>query len=332
MMLKEIDFEEWDELINCHPMATLFHTKEWLKILKEGFPWTKVKLYALINRHGKPLGVVPVELTRKLLFLLAGSPLPGLFTPYQGPLSLNSSDIDIGNLPTLIAQTLKPHFLAIAIPPDRTVCPAISVPPGWTNQRTILVDLKEGVDQLWRNLKSETRNEVRQAQRRGVEIYEPTSLDQWLRDYWEMHKTVYSQQNMKPPGSLEFYKALWDHLYSKGQLKVVLAKYQGKTIAGGIFPIYRDTIYFLDGASFREYGPLRGNNLIQWHILCWASTAGLRIYDMVGANIPSIARFKRGFGGTETGYPYFRTTYRLWGKIGFWMYERFRPFLKRLGA
>ena len=331
-MLKEIELEEWIRLVNGHPMATLFHTKEWLEILKEGFPWIKVKLYALIDKHGKPLGVVPVEFTRKLTFLLAGSPLPGLFTPYQGPLFLNSSDINTDELPARIARMLKPHFLTIAIPPDRTVCSAGLVPPGWSIQKTILVNLEKGVDQLWKSLKGETRNQVRQAQRRGVEIYEPNSLEQWLRDYWEMHKVVYSRQKMKPPGSPEFYEALWKHLYSNDQLKVVLAKHQGKTIAGGIFPIYRDTIYFLDGASLREYGPLRGNNLIQWHILCWASTVGLRIYDMVGANIPSIAHFKRGFGGTETGYLYFRATYGLWGTIGFWIYERFRPLLKRLGV
>ena len=91
-MLKEIGIEEGVGLISNHPLATLFHTREWLEILKEGFPWTKVKLYALIDKHGKPLGLVPVEFARKLTFLLAGSPLPGLFTPYQGPLLLNSSD------------------------------------------------------------------------------------------------------------------------------------------------------------------------------------------------------------------------------------------------
>jgi len=331
-MLKEIDIEEWGGLVNGHPMATLFHTKEWLEILKEGFPWIKVKLYALIDRHGKPLGAVPVEFTRRVMFLLVGSPLPRLFTPYQGPLFLNSSDVSISELPKLIARVLKPHFFTIAIPPAEAVRSMASVPPGWTIRKTILVDLEKGVDQLWKNLKGETRNQVRQAQRRGVEIYEPNSIDQWLEDYWEMHKAVYSRQNMKPLGSPKFYEALWKHLYSKDQLKVVLAKYQDKIIAGGIFTIYRDTIYFLDGASLREYAALRGNNLIQWHILCWASTADLRIYDMVGANIPSIAHFKRGFGGSESSFLYFRTTYRLWGKIGFKIYEKFRPLLKRLGA
>lgn len=332
MRLKEIDIEEWIGLVSGHPRATLFHTQEWLEILKEGFPWINLKLYALIDDRGKPSGVVPVEFARKLMFLLAGSPLPGLFTPYQGPLFLNSPGVSVSELSKLIARTLKPRFFAVALPPGGTVRLMASTPPSWTIQKTILVDLERGAEQLWKSLKGETRNQIRQAQRRGGEIYEASSVDEWLGDYWEMHKAVYSQQNMRQPGCPEFYEALWKHLYSKGRLKVVLAKHQGKTIAGGIFVIYRDTIYFLDGASFYEYRTLRGNNLIQWHILCWASSAGLRIYDMVGANIPSIAHFKRGFGGTEAGYPYFRTTYGLWGKVGFRMYERFRPLLKRLGV
>lgn len=89
-------------------------------------------------------------------------------------------------------------------------------------------------------------------------------------------------------------------------------------------------MYFLDGASLREYQKLRANNLIQWHIISWAASNGLRTYDMVGANIPSIARFKRGFGGIEVQYPYFQMARGFLGKIGYRLYQRYRPVLKRL--
>ena len=136
---------------------------------------------------------------------------------------------------------------------------------------------------------------------------------------------------MRPPAKPAFYQALWGQLYEKGELKVILARQGGKTVAGGIFPIYKDTIYFLDGASLREYQQLRANNLIQWHIISWAASEGLHIYDMVGANIPSIAHFKHGFGGNEAEYPYFQITRGLLGKIGYRVYRRYRPLWKRLG-
>jgi len=114
--------------------------------------------------------------------------------------------------------------------------------------------------------------------------------------------------------------------------QISLAKCEGKAVAGGIFPIYADTTYFLDGASLREYQSLRANNLIQWHLISWASVSGLRTYDMVGANIPSIAHFKHGFGGAEAEYSYFQMSRGLLGKTGYLLYQRYRPLLKKLGV
>ncbi|MDI6880394.1 MAG: GNAT family N-acetyltransferase [Desulfitobacteriaceae bacterium] len=332
MKIEEITTAEWIGFVSDHPHATLFHTKEWLKLLEEGFPRISIRLYSLTDEQGQLIGVVPVEFMRRWFLRLAGSPLPGLFTPYQGPLFSKDCSTSGSVVPEFLSGKLSSHFLAIALPPGSPLTVSCLSSANWKVFRTLLLNLEVGIDQLWKNLKVETRNQIRQAERRRVEIYEARSLDEWLEDYLEMHKAVYLRQRRRPPGSLAFYKALWTHLYNKGWLKVILAKHEGKIIAGGVFAIYKDTMYFLDGASFREYGKLRANNLIQWHVICWAASQGLRIYDMVGANIPSIAHFKRGFGGTEVVYPYFQAAYGLLGKIGFRAYEQFRPLLKRLGV
>jgi len=331
--LKEINTDQWQDLIGKFTEASFFHTPEWLQVLKMGFPHVEVKLYAILNEHerGKLIGLLPVELARKGPFRLAGSPLPGLFTPYQGLLLLSHTDTDVGKVAMCAIKILKPHYFALSLPPDGYSEMLVGEgSANWEPKKTLLLDLTLGTEQLWKNFKAETRNQVRQAEKRGVEIYEPRSLDDWLGDYYAMHEAVYSRQEMKPPAKPAFYQAMWENLYGKGQLKVILAKHEGKTIAGGIFPIYRDTIYFLDGASLREHQKLRANNLIQWHIISWAASAGLRLYDMVGANIPSIAHFKRGFGGAEVEFPYFKRPRGLVGRIGYRLYQRYRPLFKRL--
>lgn len=332
MRMEEIGIEEWSEVCKRCPKATLFHTREWLQILREGFSHIEIKLYAIINEENRTVGLLPVEFVRKGPFKLGGSPLPGLFTPYQGPLLLELSNAVLRKVPVLVAKMLRVHYFALSLPPDDQSGVLLGEEsPNWEPKKTFLLDLTVGAEQLWKKFKAETRNQVRQAERRGVEIYEAESLDSWLKDYYAMHKAVYSRQKIKPPANPAFYQALWEHLYSRGQLRVILAKHEGKTIAGGIFPIYKDTLYFLDGASFREYQKLRANNLIQWHIISWAASKGLRFYDMVGANVPSIAHFKRGFGGVEVEYFYFHMTCCLLGKIGYRLYQRYRPWLKRLG-
>lgn len=332
MRLKEISIKEWAEKIKSYPQVSLFHTYEWLKVLKDGFPHIKIKFYAVLDEQDNAVGLLPVEFVRKGPFKMGGSPLPGLFTPYQGPLLLNSSESVLRDMLKLIIRLVKPHYFALSLPPNG---PSEMFVGGssanWELKKTFLLDLTLGVERLWKNLRAETRNQVRQAERRGVEIYEAKSLDDWLEHYYLMHKAVYLRQKTKPPAKPAFYQVLWDHLYGEGRLRVILARHNGKTIAGGIFPIYKDTIYFLDGASLREYQRLRANNLIQWHIISWAASEGLRVYDMVGANIPSIAHFKRGFGGREAEYPYFQMSCGLLGKVGYRLYQRYRPLLKRLG-
>lgn len=332
LRLREIGIEEWAELVEEHPRATLFHTREWLQVLRDGFSRIEMRLYIIVDEENRPIGLLPMEFTQKAPFKLGGSPLPGLFTPYQGPLLLDVPEVPVEEVLGLVVEILKPHYFALSLSPDmRNSVPTDRASANWELRKTIIVNLTVGPEKLWKSFKAETRNQVRQAERRGVEIYEPKSLDDWVQDYYAMHEAVYLRQKMKPPAKPAFYQALWENLHSKGQLKVILARHEGKTIAGGIFPIYKDTMYFLDGASFREYSKLRANNLIQWYIIRWAAVEGLRIYDMVGANIPSIAHFKRDFGGTEVEHSYFHMSKGLLGKVGYRLYQRYRHVLKRLG-
>lgn len=331
MKLEEITLEEWAESSENYPNKVFFHTHEWLKILRQGFPHIKIRLYRILNDKNREIGLLPVELTRKVFLLASGAPLPGIFTPYQGPLLSDNNNILIEEIPELVNLLPKTHYFTLSIPPSNNEQWHINKGKlHWWIRKTLLIDLTVGIDQLWKNLKAETRNEVRQAERRGVEIYEPRALNEWIEDYYFMHKAVYLRQGIKPPATINLYRAIWDNLYRKGQLKVILAKYNNQTVAGGIFPIFKNIIYFIDGASLREYQYVRGNNLIQWSIISWAASEGIQFYDMVGANIPSIAHFKKGFGGAEVNYPYLQMSRGLLGQICYQLYQKYRPMLRRL--
>jgi len=332
MKLKEITIEQWQDLIGKFPQVSFFHTPEWLQVLKMGFPHVKIKLYVILNKQDKIIGLLPIEFTRKGPFRLAGSPLPGLFTPYQGPLLLSDTGTEVEKVAMSAIKILKPSYFTFSLPPNKHSKMLTGGDSGnWENKKTIIVDLTVGEENLWKGLRKRTRNQVRQAERRGVEICEAKSLDEWLVEYYAMHEAVYSRQGIKPPASRAFYQALWKVLREKGYLRIILAKYREKTIAGAVRIIYEDTIYALDAASLREYRKLQAHTALHWHSISWAASEGLRVYDMVGANIPSIAHFKRGFGGREAEYPYFQMSCGLLGKVGYRLYQRYRPLLKRLG-
>lgn len=118
-----------------------------------------------------------------------------------------------------------------------------------------------------------------------------------------MSAQTYRRQHRPPAIPKRFFHSLAARLGGVGKLRVLLAMYQGTVVAGGLFLVGPDTIYFCDGASLREFGHVRANNLVQWEVIRWGARDRFRTYDMVGANIASIARFKRGFGGQGVDYP-----------------------------
>jgi lipid II:glycine glycyltransferase (peptidoglycan interpeptide bridge formation enzyme) len=124
--------------------------------------------------------------------------------------------------------------------------------------------------------------------------------------------------------SRQFYTHVFNTFQPKNA-KVLFAEYKGQLIAGAVFLLYKDSLYYWDGVSY-SYGELRrfsSNNLIIWELIEWASKNGFKIFDMVGAQVPGIAKFKASFGGDLVAYPYLHRSTSLFSSVGRALYKRF---------
>jgi lipid II:glycine glycyltransferase (peptidoglycan interpeptide bridge formation enzyme) len=321
--LRHLSKEEWALLIEQCSNVTLFHTLDWFKVISETWP---VSVHLLsIEEDGQVVGLLPLIEKKKFGLKFVGSPVRGHFTPYLGPILMDGSYLNYSTLLRCIIHEFSPDYIELSIPPKRDANRR-----DFKNQQTILLDLTKGEKAIWEGMKGETRSQVRQAIKLGVEVFEPKQLKDWLPYYYPMVTATYSRQGLPNPAPQSFYERIWKHLYPKGILRILLARHEGKIIAGGIFLIFQGELYFLDGASFREYQNLRANNLIQWEIISWGAKTGLATYDMVGANIPSIARFKKGFGGEIVKYPILLIHPTFLGRLAWNIYKHLKTPIKRL--
>lgn len=324
MKLKSLNKDEWNTLIKEYFIPTPFHTFEWLNILSETWPETKIYFFS-IEDEKENIGLLPVIAKKRLGLRLMGSPLGGYYTPYLGPILRDYNNFIYSSLIKCLIQKLSPDFLEISFPTGLNINLE-----GTKTMSTVLIDLTKGEDFLWKNMKKETRSQVRQAKKLGVETFSPTELESWLSDYYSAVTCTYSRQGLPNPAPKNFYERVWQELYPKGILKVILAKYEGRIIAGSFNLIWQGVIYGIDGVSFYEYRKLRPNNLVEWETISWATKAGLLTYDMIGANIPSIAKFKVGFGGNITEHQTLRLCPTIGGKLAWKVYDRFRVKIKNL--
>ena len=174
-------------------------------------------------------------------------------------------------------------------------------------------------DELFKNLHSKTRYNVRLAVKKGVEVKEGTRED--LKDFHKIMVTTGIRDGFitRP---LEYFERMYDCLGEK-HMKILMAYYEGKPIAGVIVIIYGNKTWYLYGASSNEHRNLMPNYLLQWEMIKIALERKSDIYDLRG--VPGIAddsnglyRFKKGFGAEYTEFigevyiPFKPLTYNLY--------------------
>jgi hypothetical protein len=331
LTIQPINREVWQDFLKGISEGSLFHRWEWQDIIEIGFG-LKVNRLGLFDDMGVLQGLLPLAERRMSLLKLAGSSLSGAATPHAGPIGAVRLE---EALSALEGYAAKSHLDYLEVTLPGMTGKEVFEQQGYTVEELLTLDLALPEDEasLWAGLEVRCRNAVRKAEKSGVEVIEPQTLEEWLEPYYQLSVGVYRRQEKEPPFNKEYFTALWQKLQPTGDLVVLLARYEGKIIAGGIFPRDNNVGYYLDGVSDKEYNKVVPNNLIQWEYLKRAQAMGIKRYDMVGANIPSIAKFKKSFGSIERTYLYAYRNRTMAAKLGRSVYakhgETIKKFLKR---
>lgn len=298
-LLDECDEQVWDDLVANFEEGTIFHTWAWMRVIEKLS--RAVKLPFGIFDGPDLIGVLPLFRARRGPLTVLASPLGGV--GYGGPLVTSSYHrVVIEHLDGILKRFGAGYIEFRSL--DGPV-PAALTDSHYTVQefQTYVVPLSQGAEKLWSNLKGECRTAVRKARKNNVEILEATDKG-FVDIYCEMSRDTYSKSNRSPPLSPQDYSTVWDALRPYDRIKVLLAKHEGRGVAGGIFLRFGSKVYYWDGAAFRAYYSLCPNNLLHWTLIEWGASNGLTEYDMMGANIPSIASFKKSFGSELRTYTY----------------------------
>ncbi|MBL9016598.1 MAG: peptidoglycan bridge formation glycyltransferase FemA/FemB family protein [Myxococcales bacterium] len=192
---------------------------------------------------------------------------------------------------------------------------------------TVIVDLLETEDVLLARMHPKTRYNVRLAERRGVVVTEGNLAD--LRDWYAMYLETTARHAIEPMSFGHAEVMLGeraDDTASPTTTKLLLARHDGRLLAGMLLALTPARASYLYGASTRAHRELMGSYALQWAAIRTAKAHGCREYDLLGAAprgdaahpLAGVHRFKAGFGGRLLhregcwDFPFDGATYRSW--------------------
>lgn len=290
---------EWNNLLTSMPNWTIFQTAEWFNTNASVF-FGKVERKGIVFYDEEGIaGVMPVVITRKFGFRLVGSPLRHLGLPYVGMAWRN----DLEHCVREFGHFCKKQKIDMGMITFSGDEPALQAKRDRHTSRVFtetVVALERNEDQILAAMKPRSKTRIRQSGKAAFTIDENRDAGQ-LSEFLSLRGEMYDLQKMDWQRA-HVYIAEIMSIFDPGQVKIFTIRYDDRTAACAVVLLFRDVAYYWDGATDPGFDSLSPGYPLQWHIIRWARSKGYKFYNLSGTNTPSIAFFKKGFGGEERRY------------------------------
>ncbi|MBU1975750.1 MAG: GNAT family N-acetyltransferase [Nanoarchaeota archaeon] len=269
---------------------TLFHTFDWLNILHKTLK-INPEIY-IFNNNREITGFVPT-FPKKSGIKIHFSPPFSSETAYGGIVCKGNEQKHYEEL----KKSIKNFFFVL---PEKLKLKGMICEPKYT----ILTKLDaKNADEHHKRIKKGHRYNIRKAAKDNILQIKEDYSEKALKQYYDLLKKTYGYKGYKPL-PYQFYKEIIAHYHWKNKCKFLIAYKDKKPIGTICAIIYKDKLHYWTGGFLRdsEYTKLYPNDVLQWEIIKWGYERKLKVYDMLGADLEGIRRFKLGFGGELVEY------------------------------
>jgi len=291
----------WDEFLETHPRASIFHTRGWLEALQRTY------------------GYVPVAFTTSPpeCHLANGIPFCGISSWVSGRrlVSLPFSD----HCTPLVENPKQLAFLLAYLRERATlekwsyieIRPTDSVETGsmgFGKDKTFYfhkLDLHPSLDETLQNFhKHCVQRKIQRAAREGL-IYEEGRSDSLLTKFYHLFLMTRRRHGL-PAQPVYWFQNLMTCL--GGRVKIRVASKHGQPIASILTISYKQSLVYKYGCSDHRFNNLGGTQLLFWRAIQEAKQDSLHEFDMGRSEYDNrgLVAFKDRWGATRTELTYFR--------------------------
>jgi len=321
----QVNLTDWNHFLEHHPEAHLLQMGEWGE-LKKDFGW-------------KPVRIINNKVGAQILFRRL--PL-GLTIGYMPKVVMSNELQETSNefwreFDSVCKQN---HAIFLKLEPDTWneefilhsssfILSRHNIQP----PRTIVIPIDGSEEQILSRMKPKCRYNIRLAEKKGITI---RAWDD-IPAFHEMMTVTGGRDNFGVH-SLEYYQRAYELFHPKGACELLVAEYEGKSLASLMVFANGKRAWYVYGASNDHERNRMPTYLLQWQAIRWAKAHGCEEYDLWGvpdeneetleANFETrhdglwgVYRFKRGLGGQLKRAA--QALDRVYNPLLYWLYTKY---------
>jgi len=273
--------------------------------------------YYCLEEDGRIVLAQPAVRMRMMLMRVAFFQLLYCGLPYGGPVGDLARCAEFMDQLSEVARGEGIHEIRLS----KNVYDPALVLPRFTVQEYVQQVLRLGgrtEDEVWSALKKRVRRDVRLAQRRGV-VVESVAGREGRDELFRMYAQTMARNETFGVWNREMIEAIGDLLVGPGRGDILLARHEGRALAGMVtFYSGKRCFYFL-GASSGEKRSLCPNDAVIWEAIRRALARGCEDFDFMTSSRDDahLLEFKDKWNTTRHPYlfyerPLARATCLLW--------------------
>lgn len=275
--------KNWEQYVFSNG-ATGYHQIGWKHIIEKTYELEPFYLMAIDD--GKVVGILPLFFIKSSLFSTHLVSLP--FLNYGGVCADNP---DVEKQLLTEAVHLMDELGAEFVEMHHLEKPELDLANN-EDKVTMILELVDDSEVIWKSFKSKVRNQVRKATKSGLEV--KVGGIEYLDDFYEPFAV-----NMRALGSPVHSKELFENLLHEfsDSTRIFNVYLDSENVGGAIFISFKDTAEVPWASSKREYFQYCPNNLLYWEMIKYACEQGFKYFDFGRSTKDSgTYRFKKQWG------------------------------------
>ncbi|MFK5893272.1 MAG: FemAB family PEP-CTERM system-associated protein [Pseudomonadota bacterium] len=281
-----LNMDKWDAYIFNNANSSVYHSASIKTVIETTFGLNCIYLIAE-DKAGDIKGVLPlVELNSKLFGHFFVS-LP--FFNYGGILADNK---EAEKKLFIKAKELSKHYDTSHI--EYRHCHENNDFPCRNDKISMLLNLPDTKEQLWQNIGSKLRAQIKKPEKLGAEI--KIGREELVNDFYK----VFSH-NMRDLGTPVYSKSLFSNMLKFNKRSNIAIVYlNSKPVSAGFILGWRNTLEIPWASTLRSANKYSSNMMLYWGILEFSIEQGYKVFDFGRSGKDSNTyRFKKQWGAKE---------------------------------